>query len=308
MGFCFSRNIQCDNEAEELFRETLTNYKEITDWDYEQIIKDFKKTRVIELKEDEKQQEEDHKYNSVDYARFLVKFIDKSHSLKKFMKALPPSFDFLFDGHIQDKPEYNFSVWALPFLRNKNKFKYVRDICEDGDAGQSFSDINKFLDHFLEEVLVNMTARMDNVLQERDNGSIVGDGISVTENLKAASRKALSFFKNEDYRNVIKDEVVMKLMSIIGKKTIEVESYYDTIIKQEQLEKLHEFFPNFFNPLELRIYVWSRFYDEFSGVAQKELDNKTRIETTSNPNNNNDNSNKSNNNNNTNKVGKHLKE
>ena len=261
MGACGGRDYHTDNEAENIFIESIQAFSPLRSHTLKDFLTDFKKKRTETTKEEGDKIEEDHEYNSNDYRKFILAHFKNNSPYKIFCKELPPPFeDGVFDVPLKEKPEYNLLLWGLPYLKDKNKFGLLREILVHGDMGLSYGELETFVEHYLEASLVETTKRMNAKLQDLKDGSLKNDKI-IDSKVKKDGEEAASFYEGQEYRDIMKKEIMDGVKSVVPeklKKELSPEDLKHYILNPKLLKEIKGL-DFLFDPLELRNYVWFRF-------------------------------------------------
>lgn len=259
MGACLGRDYSTDNEAENLFIESIKAFSPLKSHSLTDFLRDFKKKRSEEKKEQEDVIEEDLTYNSTDYKKFVLAHLNKSSHYKVFSKEVPPTFDQLFETHIKERPEYNLLVWGLPYLKDSHKLPLLGDVLLEGEKGLSIGEIQEFVDHYLQEQLVNVTRRLNSKLQEEKNGKeLRNTNYVIDDRLKKEGNDALAFYEGEEYRQTVRNELMAAVKRASPARVTNDEDYNSVVLSPRVLSQVKGF-DFLFDPLELRHYVWFRF-------------------------------------------------
>lgn len=258
---CADRDLYTDNDAENIFIEAIKTFSPLRLKSIEDFLKEFQKERSHVNQNFNKIQL--GKYNSLDYQSFVHTMIKKTE-FKNFSLAIPPSFRSLFNMHLEDKPEYNLLMWALPYLRPENKFLLIGKILLHAQRGLAFKEVEEFIDHYLAETLVNTTNRLVEYLLTHFDGTMIKyTDIVIDKTLKNQAINVKGFYSKKEYRDTFKSELMDSLKKTIPSDKLKPDDYKGIIISRNNLLKWNEKqnFNFLFNTLEFRNYYWKRFFD-----------------------------------------------
>ena len=251
---CVEKNYETDNEIENIYRDIIGSNK-MRGNDMHSLQIELAKIPNIII-EDTK---EEKIYREKDYKNLIERvLLDKTNDYKMMHREMVPEFEFLFEGYIKDKPEYNFSIWGMPFITEKDKWKQIPHILRLGNCQLTYGNLDNFLNHYLTEFLTNITKRIDSVIQSFEEGKVIIDNKLVNSALKTNSTKIVELFSNVEYINEFKEEVLSKLRSKIERGKSEPTDFNEQMVNDKILMSLSEDFPFLFDALDCRDYFYKK--------------------------------------------------
>jgi hypothetical protein len=264
MGICsFGNEYTTENDAENLFIQIIYSFNTINDYSKRDILEAFSKVKSIQIENKGDQLEERETFISTNYDIFIKKFIDGSNSLANFHECLFPSFDELFDSYIQDKPEFNIMIFAISFLRDKNKFRVAAEIIEEVDNKKiTLSSLLQFIKYYLDQVLTQITKRLVNKISELSNNTVInGTDYYIDDNFKSFAQKSLIRLDTNEYYTYISNHIrsILKKHKASNKEeSIINDDEVDKLsLNKKQLELLNTELPFLFNTLDVRKDAWN---------------------------------------------------
>jgi len=211
MGVCALGNAyQTSNHAENIIVSSIYNFINILDYSKIDFLDEFQKIKTIQYeKKDENLVEEKETFLSIKYKEFMKNFIDYSNPYCSFHEYLFPSFDSLFDSYLQDSPEYNLLLFALPYLREKNKMKIIIEILNDNRIKPTLNELLNFLERMYNETIIVSTEKLVKyILKIKNNTEMLDTEYVVDMEMKDQAMKALEFYKKYNYFPIIKKEIM----------------------------------------------------------------------------------------------------
>jgi len=290
MGACALGNeYQTSNIAENLFISILYNFKVITDINKTDFLDEFQKIKSVQYEKKEMNLvEERETYLSVRFRDFRSKFIDDNNPFCSFHEIIFPSFDSLFDSYLKDYPEYNLLVFALPYLRESNKFKVLINFLHQIGIKPTLMELFSFIERMLHETLIGSTEKILGYINKIKNGTeLLDTEFTIDNNLKKQGYESLEYFKTNTFTTSLKyriltvlnreerkrykrekynKEKVVKIQENEEKihgDNVSEEELINFIDEESELEKYHveilnDEFKFLMNALDLRSYIWKQ--------------------------------------------------
>lgn len=251
MGCSYNQRYQTDNEVENLFRDILFSLN----------LQGFNFLSVVNLISSNYVEKDGEKIYTADQYNELIngKFVDLTHDYKKFHIELFPEFEFLFDGYLKEKPEYNFLIWSLPYLRDQSKWIYIRKILDIGGMTLTYGNFEDFLEHYLTEALTNCTRRLNTVIQNMDTSYLVNNNVIASSFKNNANLIEIFYSKHEyivDIQNTILKDLRLRLVSELSSKEDDYIDIKSIVLDSRAIDIMEVEYDWIFNMQDLRSYYW----------------------------------------------------
>ena len=264
MGICGYQNHAQENEAENMFSYILETFK-LREYSLKQAEELFYASRNLTTSKLETYEEENYTYSSKDYKQAKDKLYSKDSNFAKFHRKLAPTFDELFIGKIKDAPEYNFFGFSLGFIKddsNKDKALGIYNLFISMELDVTIDTVVEFFEYYFEENLVNVTERMNRVLQELDENTIINGAHVVDKDLKECGNEVVEFMKLAEIRNELCVDVRKYLVDTVKNRER---------VNISEIQRMQKEFKYLFTSSELRAFVWDRFHEKIVQIRAKAI-------------------------------------